>query len=380
MEGTIGADEPKMRSKRIVVKMKMSRKRGGTANSIAKKSVNFSTSRKICRKRNNLLPIANRKPSLQLPRITTTTAYGLPAFQYRTKSSQSDATPERKNGNRNSTSHEVNNSSSFYRHEDVQDEEEIPSDTLMAIHSLVQSDQGLHVPITNNGSVQVVLENQIYSIFDENHASNVNSELLELIQNNKVQRMYCQDMSSTAFILTDHYVRAVWDAHAHQDHSSSGATAVSAFSEEIISWFLSNLQYWTRTTISESYLEDRWGGNNEISICSKTEINLKDAVHYLLTAQFLIRDSKQHLGSVGKEASYFLWLPQWGIALKTWNEARQQLLMLLAQRKEMSKANVLQKNRHSHISTDFLLNELLYKEKIRIVDRPFGSFVQLVKG
>eukprot|EP00536_Pseudo-nitzschia_multiseries_P003248 jgi/Psemu1/301839/fgenesh1_kg.48_\ len=186
-------------------------------------------------------------------------------------------------------------------------------------------------------------------------------------------------MSSAAFMLTDHYVRAVWDAHANQDHSCLNQTSVSRFSEAIVSWFLSNLPYWRKATISESNLEERWGTNITESITARTDLNVKDVVRYLSTAQFLIRDSKLNLCSGGKGESYFLWLPQWGVVLKRWNEGRRQLLTLLAQRKEISKANVLQKNRHSFISTDFLFNELLWREKIRIVERPFGSFVQLVK-
>jgi len=311
-------------------------------------------------------PVQVQKENDRRMQHKKTRSCGLPAFQYRTQYSQSDVRSERAHG-------QINSLSSSYLHDEVQ-EDDIPSDTLMAIQSLVRSDQGLHVPITNNGSVQVILENQIYSIFDENHSSAVNSEILELIHNNKIERICCHDMSSTAFMLTDHYVRAVWDAHANQDHSCQ-----SKFSDKIVSWFLSNLRYWTKATITESNLEDRWETSTTDNLAAITGLNVKDAVQYLLTAQFLIRDSKQNLSSGFNEESYFLWLPNWGIVLKRWNEGRRQLLTLLAQRKEMSKANVLQKNRHSHVSTDFLLNELLYKEKIRIVDRPFGSFVQLVK-
>lgn len=357
-------------SKRIVVKkIKMSRKRGG------KRVLNMkSNSSSISGRSSNVLARVVPQKS------TTTLSFGLPAFQYRTKSLQSDANAEIKNGDGSGVPREVNDSSSFFTNDDDDgQEEDIPSDTLMAINSLVQSDQGLHVPITNNGSVQVILESQIYSIFDEDHASSVNTELLELIHNNKMQRIYCHDMSTTAFIATEDYVKAVWDDHANQNHQSSAIvatiSATSEFSVEVVSWFLSNLHHWTKIKISESNLEDRWEKDNIVD----TDIDLKDVVLYLLNAQYLIRDPKTNLSNGGQEDSYFLWLPQWGIVLKTWNEARQQLLTLLAQRKEMSKANVLQKNRHSYISTNFLLNDLLYKERIRIVERPFGSFVQLVK-
>ena len=249
----------------------------------------------------------------------------------------------------------------------MEDEDDLPSDTLMAIHSLIQSDQGLHVPITNNGSVQVVLESQVYSIFDENHASTVNAELLTLIETNKVKRMCCHDRSTMAFMLTEDYVKAVWDSHNNHESKQQG-------NEEIVAWFLAQLCHWTNHSISESSLEDRWSLEQSKEGATTTSLEPREVVLYLLNTQFLIRDQ-----SNSHEQSYFLWLPNWGIVLKTWNEARKQLLTLLAQRKEMSKANVLQKNRHSRISTIFLVNELLSKEIIRFVERPFGSFIQLVK-
>lgn len=254
-------------------------------------------------------------------------------------------------------------------------EDDIPSDTLMAIHSLIQSNQGLHVPITNNGSVQVVLESQVYSIFDQNHASTVNAELQKLIDANKVKRMCCHDMSTMALMLTEDYVKAVWDSHNNNDDEGS-STLDKAGCEEVVAWFLAQLHHWTNYSISESSIEDRWEGSQTKDDCSSLEP--RDVLKYLLNTQLLIRDQDKSCGGNRKD-SYFLWLPNWGIVLKTWNEARQQLLLLLAQRKEMSKVNVLQKNRNSRISTIFLINDLLSKEKIRVVERPFGSFVQVVK-
>lgn len=358
---------PNLGSKRIVVKkIKMVRKRVRAESGLVRKPTDPSTE-------SSLFSASQNKKTERIP--TTKKSFGLPSFHYRAKPSNSETLADSTSGARMKASNEANDSSSFYPKDDGQ-EYEIPSDTLMAMKSLIQSDQGLHVPITNNGSVQVVLENQIYSIFDEGHASNVNSELLELIHNNNLRRMYCHDSSYVAFILTEDFVRAVWDAHLHPNHSSSHSTEVQGSSEEIVSWFLSNLCHWTKSKISESCLEDRWKNNN---IISNNDVTLKDAVHYLLTSQFLIRDPKQNLSIGGNEESYFLWLPQWGIVLRAWSKARRQLLALITQRKELSKHNVLQKNRHCHVSTEFLLNDLIYKEKIRIVERPFGSFVQLVR-
>jgi len=373
--GGIDGDVPKVPSKCIVVKrIKMTRKRVATRTrniAVAKKPMKSSTARR--RNKSCGLP----KPTRKAP----TSSFGLPSFRFEAKPSESEwRNSDRMNGDVSRAHLEVDNdSSSFYPHNEGP-EEEIPSDTLMAIYSLIQSNQGLHIPITNNGSVQVILENQIYSIFHENHASTVNAELSELIHTNKLHRMYCHDISTTAYMQTEDYVIAVWDSHSHENHPSSDTVEKQGSSEDILSWFLAQLHHWTKLSISESSLEDRWETNNNNNT-EDTGFDAKDVVRYLLNAQFLIRDPQQNLSSGGnkEQDSYFLWLPNWGIVLKTWNQARQQLLVFLAQRKEMSKANLLQKNRHSHISTNFLLNELLSKERIRVVERPFGSFVQLVK-
>lgn len=355
MVGTDG-DVPKVPSQRIVVKKIKIKKRKRTASTrkiIARAPINSSSAKSD--KKSRPLP----KPTRSEP---TTASFGLPAFRFQPKHSKSvGSDSNRKNGNGSSVQDEEG------------DEEDMPSDTLMVIHSLFQSDQGLHIPMTNNTSVQVVLESQIYSMFEENHASTVNSELLELVQANKVRRMYCHDMSTMAFILTEDYMKAVWDSYSHNEKHQSD--------DEIVSWFLTQLDHWTNMSFSESFLEERWERhmNNAEDDCADAEP--KDVVRYLLNAQFLLRDPKRNLSNAGSTGdSHFLWLPNWGIVLKTWNEARKQLLTLLAQRKEMSKANVLSKNRHSQISTHFLIHELLSKEKIRVVERPFGSFIQLVKG
>jgi len=355
-------DIPKVPSNRIVVKkIKMTRKRGKT------RTRNTATKKPSTAGRgetSSALP----KPTKNSP----VASFGLPAFRFEVKHSKSGwRNYDTNNGDESSIRREVEDSSSFYPDHDGAEDDIIPSDTLMAIYSLIESDQGLHIPTTNNGSVQIILESQIYSIFDENHASIVNAELLELIQTNKILRMNCHNMSSMAFMRTEDYVKAIWDSHNHEKHPSPA-------NEEIVSWFLAQLHHWTKLSISDSSLEDRWETNRNATKENDTE--LSDAVRYLLNVQFLIRDPEQNLNSGGaKEGSYFLWLPNWGIVLKTWNKARQQFLTLLAQRKEMSKSNLLQNNRHSRISNNFLLKDLLSMEKIRIVERPFGSFIQLVR-
>ena len=323
----------------------------------------------------------NRK--LKPTRNAPAASFGLPTFQIRSKLSKADLKNSEIVGRNEDAAKDKQNEdpSSFFPHNN-ESEEDIPSDTLMAISSLIRSDRGLHIPTTNNGSIQVILESQIYSIFDESHASTVNTELLQLIQNNKVKRMYCQNMTTIAYILTEDYVKAVWDAFRNDEAHSRPVTTGSSgrLGEEIIPWFLAQLHQWTNLSISESSLEERWEMSNNAKKDTASGLESKDVVRYLLNAQFLIRNPQQcFTHTAGREDSYYLWLPKWGIVLKAWNEARKQLLSLLAQQKEISKANVLRKNRHSCISSTFLLDELKSREKIRLVERPFGTFVQLMK-
>jgi hypothetical protein len=356
---------------------------------------------------------------------SSTKSFGLPSFQHRFQHRTND--DDNDDDDNNDDEKFINNESSFLqennkydgRQEQEIEDEEIPSDTLMAINSLIQGARGLHIPISNGGSIQAVLESQIYSIFNDDHASCVNTEILELIRNNKLRRIYCQgnistSSTSTAYILTEDYVKAIWDAqYQSQQYDVANKTTATATiiskSDEIITWFVSNLHFWTNVTISESDLQDKWknysnnnkshnkndnassifvdadagddNNNNNIDYCS-----IHHLIKYLQESKYLIRDTNDnHNFCRGhqQEQYYYFWLPQWGVVLKGWNEARQQLLNFIARtggaKKEVSKTNILQKNRHSYISTDFLLNELLHKERIRIIERPFGSFVQLVK-
>jgi hypothetical protein len=352
---------------------------------------------------------------------TAASSFGLPSFQHRTN--YDDEEEENDDDDENDDDYDNDEQ---HQHQHQQVDTEIPSDTLMSINSLIQGSRGLHIPITNGGSIQAVLESQIYTIFNDDHSSCVNTELLELIRNNKVRRIYCQgnistSSTSTAYIVTEDYVKAIWDAYYQSQQydvanntaaAPTTTTTIAIKSDEIITWFISNLHFWTNVTISESDLQDKWENNNYNNNNSNINSNKHDkssifvdadagdddnnidysncSIHYVIKylqeSNYLIRDTNDnHNFCRGhqQEQYYYFWLPQWGVVLKGWNEARQQLLNFIARtggaKKEVSKTNILQKNRHSYISTDFLLNELLHKERIRIIERPFGSFVQLVK-
>jgi hypothetical protein len=334
-------------------------------------------------------------------KIAKQDSFGLPSFKLR-----HDRTEMARNG---SAEKELS------MQQEELEKDDIPSDAFVAIHSLMQSDEGLHIPLSNTASnrgtvsIQAVLEHQIIGKFLENHASSINNEILELIRTNMLRRLFCQEMSTTALILTGEYVRAAWDAYRQYDQQQAAysSPARPPEAEKVLSWFLSNLHHWTGTTISRSMLLDRWqaDGNGIQCVTSaslKSDTGFSREWHFqlsleeLLRMQVLIRDPRTTGTSMNE--NFHLWLPQWGVVLKAWNDGRKQLLHLLARgsfsgrsglkgrtkmdaskKREISKGNLLKQNRNSHICTQFLLNELVYKGKIRIVERPSGSFVQLLK-
>jgi hypothetical protein len=245
---------------------------------------------------------------------------------------------------------------------------DLPCDSLLAIYSLQASSQGLHVPLLSGGTVQAVLESQVFQRFEEHHASTILSELMHLLQTNRVRKLDCQGKSTTvACILTKDYIAGVWDAQEHHAQSWHGYS-------KVISWFVSGLSHWTESTISKDSMQDHWMEDLTVFPTNgdgkPSPLSLDNAMQYLLKVQVLLRDSTTQ--------RYRLWLPQWGIVLKGWNEARQQLIAYVARSKggEVSQTNVLHENRHACVSTKFLLDELTQQGKLRVVERPFGNFVK----
>lgn len=279
---------------------------------------------------------------------------------------------------------------------DNSDDDEIPSEVLVAIHLVIRADHGLTIPLSNHITIQAVMEHQIYSTFDDNNATNIHRDLLELIHStNQVRQLYCQqDQSTFAYVLTQDYVQAVWDAVETRQSQPQKVT------DEIVSWFVTHLQYWTGRTVAQSSLERQWNNHcKEVENATAIEqvpnddeateienntnnksLSFSSVLQLLLDWHLLIRDTQQCTLNSHQENHFYLWLPQWAIALKAWHDARKQLVAIIARAgKETSKMNLLRKNRHSYISTNFLLQDLIYRGKVTIIERPFGSFVKLVK-
>lgn len=264
--------------------------------------------------------------------------------------------------------------------EHVDENLELPCDTLMAIQSLQNNAQGLHIPLNGNHQIQILLENQIFQRFDEDHASTIMSELESLIRSNKIRRLSCQEECGAALVLTKDYINAVWDAH-EQYSATAGNTSHTKVGSLVIAWFVECLHEWTGLAVSEEAIRQSWDGDTMVSTsadCRQSMISFCDALRVLLDLRLLLRKATSATSTTSRH--YYLWLPQWGLVLKQWNEARQQLLAFIGRSKggEVSESNLLNKNRHRCISTGFLLDDLVHRGKLRIIQRPFGKFIKKV--
>lgn len=248
------------------------------------------------------------------------------------------------------------------------------SDTLLAMQSLKLSSQGLHIPLQNGSTIQAVLESQLFRRFDSNHASMINKELRDLYRNNQLVGLDCRDHQAVALLSTPDYVAGVWDA-LHQANADDFTGDRQMQYQAVVSWFVDSLPKLDKKCISKDQLESRWKqklveGTDGGSFIARG--SLDNMITILLQLQVLMRLDEQH-------ETYQLWLPNWGMVVKGWSKARQQLLSHLRRTKELSERNLMSQNRHSCVSTKFLLDELQRKGTVRIVTRPFGNFVQCVK-
>jgi hypothetical protein len=246
------------------------------------------------------------------------------------------------------------------------------SDALLAIQSLKVSSQGLHIPLQNGSTVQAVLESQLFRRFDSNHASMINTELRDLYRKNHYVELDCRDHHAVALLSTPDYVAGVWDA-LHHANAEDPTEDRQMQHQAVVSWFVDSLPNLDKKCITKDQLEAHWKHKlvegTDASLITRG--SLDNMIQILLQLQVLMRLDEHH--------TYQLWLPNWGLVLKGWSEARQQLLSHLKMKKELSERNLMSQNRHSCISTKFLLDELQRKGTVRIVTRPFGKFVQCVK-
>ncbi|KAL3926868.1 MAG: hypothetical protein SGBAC_013307, partial [Bacillariaceae sp.] len=216
------------------------------------------------------------KKSKKVARGKRTVSKGLPSFKVKSKPDANTA------------------SSETIEHDEHDDLGELPCDTLLAFQSLQANSEGLHIPLLGGRFVQAVLETQLFQRFDENHATTIMREELELIQNGQLVRMSCQqDEGQTALISSNDYIGAVWDAH--QNHMLEYRQQENnRMLPEVLTWFVSCLKEWKEPAISEESMETCW--KDDITVESEIDqsksqstISFREALIALLKLQVLMK-------------------------------------------------------------------------------------------
>jgi len=234
-------------------------------------------------------------------------------------------------------------------------------DSLLVIRSLEQKGQSLAVPLNGGNAVPVVLESQLHERLpsEEGQDSVLTRELRELSDRNILRRLDSTDGHVVAWMETDHYIRAVWDATAT-------TTTTTANGMDVTQWFVQNLHHWTTPQLSQEWdFQPHWKKTNH------RHLSLEMALQRLVEMGVLLPS--------GKSQTFRLWLPQWGKVLAAMTKAQTKALVQTKRThaKELSVAN-LERMHFPGLSGSLVVHLLATRGKIRLVKRPAGCFCQLI--
>mmetsp|Transcript_15667 Transcript_15667/g.23071 ORF Transcript_15667/g.23071 Transcript_15667/m.23071 type:complete len:346 (+) Transcript_15667:87-1124(+) len=249
--------------------------------------------------------------------------------------------------------------------------QDLPSDTLLLLQSIQQSQQCIYVPLKRNGSrlVPAVLESQLYSKLDASDTGDsiATQELHDLAEENKIRRLVpvnCQDL--VAWMETKHYISAVIDANEYgsSNETSASSSKENQMSSKVISWFLENLSKWTKQTISKEALKQEWS--------MKGGHGLDQGINVLIKRQVLLPY---------KTNTFLFWLPHWGTVLSSITEAQNKVLAHIKRShyKELAVKKIESSHYTGGLSGSFVLHTLEAQGKIQVVTRPSGRFAKLPK-
>jgi hypothetical protein len=309
-----------------------------------KKSVSVAEKRKGGIK----LVVKSKRKKMKRPVTTTPKTRGLPA----------EAQPQQHQANEAgmhvNSQHLKSHQIMDYDH--VEEDEEIPCDTLLAIRSIEQTRQCLDIPLYV-GTVPCVLESQLQDKLQSHDEGDsiVTSELQQLTQSNKIRRLTAASDRGhdvvEAVMETRYYKRAVWDAHRHFHGSDALITA----------GFVSCLDRLTKRRISANDLRQYW---------PKHKTWKDNHLDTLVQMQVLLPV---------KNDAYIIWLPHWGLVLKQLSKARQKVFTQVKRSlyKEMSQSQV-ERIHHTGLSGQFVLHTLVAQGLVELQERPSGTFVRLV--
>lgn len=241
------------------------------------------------------------------------------------------------------------------------------NEAMMLVESLIvdpASRIALPLPAeTSDAEVFGVLECQLYDRLDieDREGSCVSHDIARLLTQNRLRKLASQPSAvhGVAVLLrTSDYVRAVWSATRHHD----GRT-------EVVEWWLTRvIPTMTSERVTEDHVEACWQKHP-----------MPERVGAILTELQRIQVLLPCSVASASRALYQLWLPNWGTVLKAWHVASTKLLAHLKRSRygERSLSSCLQP--HSPIPTRLVVDWLASQDKVRVVTRPAGKFVQIVK-
>jgi hypothetical protein len=271
-------------------------------------------------------------------------------------------------------------------------DQDIPSDTLLLIRNLQQptNDDCWILPLTHkftttgkNGGIPVVLESLLTSRLEpslvqtdwHNSLCQRFRKLIPVISND----MNCST-SLAVWVETQDYIQGVWDAVevASSVVSTTDGRNLSMMDEShrkkrilfVMTWFVSQLQYWTTRKISQEDLQKAWKSSGMVS--------LDQAMDILIQLQVLLP-----IQSTMSCQIYILWLPCWGAALADLNKAKKSIMSCLCRSmyQERSITTFQSKNYGCGGLTGKIVLHILESEgKIKLIQRPAGIFVRRVSN
>jgi hypothetical protein len=288
-------------------------------------------------------------------------------------------------------------------------EDAIPCDTLLAFQSLTTTTsssssnllnhQCLTIPlVASMHPIPCILESQLVPTLqqdwkDHNSFEMVHEELADLLHKNVLRRLTSagknknnnsSDVRSlTVLLLTEEYIRGVWDAHDSYHPRNSEEQEQEQHRHSIVTWFVSHLHCWTGRILSEAQLQHQWTthppqtniryATTSSSLSSSS--SLTRAIEYLQQIQVLLPN---HHGQ--QPTTYQLWLPQWGQVLAAFTSAHKKFLLKIRQtyQKEISEKSFLVQPYYKGISSKLLLQWLQDQGVVTLVPKPYGNFITLV--
>lgn len=271
-------------------------------------------------------------------------------------------------------------------------EDAIPCDTLLAFQSLTHASdtspqRSLHIPLqASMEPIPCILESQLVPVLQQNDQDQdsfgmVAQELPDLIRKNAIRRMTSiatpggGGTELTVLLLTTEYIRGVWDAHDSTDDNDTTSDQ-RALKQSYLQWFVDHLHCWTGRLLIESKLKRTWTRDPPSpNLPYAMAASFSKALEYLQKIQVVMAHHHNQ-----REATYQLWLPQWGTVVSAVQKSQTKMVRKLQQtyQKEVSEKTFLQQPYYHGVSTRLLFQLMQDTGKVQVVPKPFGNFVKLI--